>query len=63
MDRLYHFTWTFVGGWYVVEYRLEMLRSEQNPWKNVERNWGPLSNNTVAEGPYAATRLCKKMLP
>jgi len=38
---------------------LEIPRSEQTPWKNVERNWGPLSDITVAEGPYAATRLSK----
>jgi len=60
MVRLYRSTWPLVWGWYVVEYRLEIPRSEQTPWKIVERNWGPLSDNTFAGGPYAATQLSKK---
>jgi len=60
MVQLYRSTWPFVCGWYVVEYRLEIPRSEKTPWKNVERNWGPLSDNTVAGGPYAATQWSKK---
>jgi len=60
MVRLYRSTWSFVCGWYVVKYRLEIPRSQQTSWKNVERNWGPLSDHTVAEGPYEAIQLSKK---
>jgi len=42
------------------EYRLAFPSSEQTPRKNLTRNWGPLSDNTVAGGPYAATQLSKK---
>jgi len=51
MVRFLRSTWLFVCGWSVVEDRLVTLKSEDTPWKNVERNWGPLAVKTVVGGP------------